>query len=146
MTAPGMPRLRICPWGPRYEEVKQRKAEDQLGAGPATGRGSRTRPDHHPRSHEPQVHLLTWYIVNCARCAERWYEDCDAVPGGATEARAVGDAIRDWQIKAAPDGKLYCEECFTIRACEAEGHPWDEWLPSRAVGVPRPGCPILPQM
>ena len=126
----------ICPWGPCSEENKHRKAEDQLEQDRRRAEAAEHGRITIPAPTNPQVHLLTWYIVNCARCAERWYEDCDAVPGGATEARAVGDAIRDWQIKAAPDGKLYCEECFTIRACEAEGHPWDEWLPSWAVEFP----------
>jgi hypothetical protein len=39
-------------------------------------------------------------------------------------------------MEAAADGKLYCEECLTIQACEAEGHPWDVWRPSRAVEFP----------
>lgn len=126
----------ICPWGPRSDEVTHRTAEDQ-----AEQDRRRTEAAEHgritlPAPTNPQVHLLTWYIVNCARCAERWYEDCGGGPGGATEARAVGDAIRDWGMLAAADGKLYCEECFTIQVCESQGHPWGEWLPSQSVRFP----------
>jgi hypothetical protein len=89
----------ICPWGPRTDENNQRKAEDHVeenrrrAEAADTGRITIAAPTN------PQVHLLPWYIVNCARCAERWYEDCDALPGGATEAPALDDAIRDWQMK-----------------------------------------------
>ena len=121
---------------PAPTRVKHRKAEDQVEQNRRRAEAAEHGRITIPAPTNPQVHLLTWYIVNCARCAERWYEDCDAVPGGATEARALGDAIRDWHMKAAADGKLYCEECFTIQACEAEGHPWDEWRPSRAVEFP----------
>ena len=124
----------MCSWTPRTEEINQRRAEDMVEEERRETQAADSGLISLMAPVNPQVRLLTWYAVNCARCEDSWYEGMDGTPGGRTEARALSEVLRNWGMKLAPDGKSYREGCFNTMACAAEGHSWGDWERSHAVG------------